>query len=329
MEKKKKWKFNWFGMYNIDGKGVSRDELEIIKQPNFINFFKLYGRKFWRLITVNLIFIFGNFPIFFFFMYKAGYFLPKSTSPVYQSFIPLYGASMFGDSPVMPALFGIFGKQVPITVQPLVPILIYFALIALLLFTFGPVNTGITYICRNMVKGEPIFMWSDFKYAIKRNFKQSLIIGILDLLALLLLSYDVVYFLDRLGPVQMYIMFYMSALMLLVFFIMRFYIYHIMITFDLSIFKILKNSLIFSILGIKRNLMGLLGFILLFAINYLILSFYQPIGILLPFIIVPASMLFIESYVAYPKIKEYMIDPYADENADENGDGTGDTDSVL
>ena len=36
-----------------------------------------------------------------------------------------------------------------------------------------------------------------------------------------------------------------------------------MVTFDLKIFKIIKNSLIFSLLGIKRNILAFLGIIIL------------------------------------------------------------------
>ena len=40
---------------------------------------------------------------------------------------------------------------------------------------------------------------------------------------------------------------------------MRFYIYNLLITFDIKIFKLIKNSLIFSALGIGRNLLALFG----------------------------------------------------------------------
>lgn len=315
-KEKKSKKFNWFGMYNLDGKGVDKNEPPVLDNPNIPIFFKLLWRKLNKLISINLLMVFGNFPIFFYFIYKAGYFGIESTAPYYQQFAPLYGANMFAETPVMSALYGIFGMQVPISANTGVT-LIFLALTALILFTFGPVNVGVTYLCRNMIKAEPIFLWSDFWYAIKRNLRQGLIMGIIDLAALFLLGYDVVYFWNNLSSTMMYIMFYMSLLMFVVYFMMRFYIYHILITFDLSIIKIIKNSLIFAMLGIKRNLMGLLGFIIVFAINYFFFGFYTPIGVILPFIIVPAVLMLIESYVAYPKIKQYMIDPYY---GDENGD---------
>lgn len=308
-EEKKKRKFNWFGLYSIDGKGVGKNDPEILEHPTFMNFFTLFGRQWNRLISVNLLFVLGNFPIFFYFIYRAGYFGMTSTAPYYQQFIPLYGASQFEGSPVTAALFGAFGIQVPTTVNTPTT-LIFLWLTGLLLFTFGPVNAGVTYILRGMLRGEPVFLWADFRYTIKKNFRQALPMGMLDLCGLLLLGYDVIYFWGNLTSVQMYIMFYMSLFMFVVYFLMRPYIYNIMITFDLTWRKILKNSLIFAILGIKRNLVGLLGSIIVIAINYLIFYTFIPVGLVLPFIITTATLMLIGTYAAYPKIKEFMIDPY-------------------
>ena len=77
------------------------------------------------------------------------------------------------------ALYGIFGVQAEVG-YPTTWTYIMYGLSALVLFTFGFVNVGTTYIIRNMIKGEPIFMWDDFWYAIKRNWKQGLIMGIID-----------------------------------------------------------------------------------------------------------------------------------------------------
>ncbi len=308
-KKEKKKKFNWFGMYNLEGKGVDKNQPDFMAEPTFLNFFKLFGRKWNTLITVNLMMVFGNFPIFFYFIYRAGYFGITTSAPYHQQFIPLYGAAMFERSPVVAALYGVFGIQVPTTVNtPLT--LLFLWLTALVFITFGPVNAGITYITRGMMRGEPIFLWSDFWSTIKKNWKQALPMGIIDLLGLFLLGNDVVFFWGNLTSFWMYMMFYVSVVMFLLFFMMRFYIYHIMITFDLPLFKIFKNAAIFTLLAIKRNLMGLLGCVVVIAINYLIFGTYIPVGIVLPFVITPAIMMLIETYVAFPKIKEYMIDPY-------------------
>ena len=102
---------------------------------------------------------------------------------------------------------------------------------------------------------------------------------------------------------------------------MRFYIYVQMVTFDLTVFKIIKNSLIFVLLGLKRNLMAMLGIILLFFIEIMLL--FGTGGLLLPFAVaIPLAIMFstcayMKVYAAYYKIKEIMIDPYYDEEEQE------------
>ena len=91
----------------------------------------------------------------------------------------------------------------------------------------------------------------------------------------------------------------------------------------MKIKKIVKNSLIFSLLGIKRNLMALLGIIILVVLNALFLFSFNgmllPLGVAFPFLILFAHGSFMATYASYYKIKEIMIDPYYEnlENAED------------
>ena len=93
----------------------------------------------------------------------------------------------------------------------------------------------------------------------------------------------------------------------------------LLVTFDLKNLKILKNALIFSILGIKRNIMALLGIALLIALHIGLTILLFPIGITLPMILpivyAFAATAFMAAYAAYPVIDKYMIAPYAEEEA--------------
>ena len=93
---------------------------------------------------------------------------------------------------------------------------------------------------------------------------------------------------------------------------MRFYIYNLLVTFNLKNFKILKNSLIFSMLGIKRNIMAILGILLLLAIHIFLILLILPYGLavvlILPFVYALAAIGFMATYAAYPVIEKYMID---------------------
>lgn len=293
--------------YTLEGKGVKK---EPEGPKNLKNFFKNFASKFTRLITVNMYYIFGNFPILFALLALSGNLNRNSYAPAYKMFAPVYGIMKHSQSPVTSALFGVFGTQSEIGF-PTVLTNISWALSALVIFTYGFVNVGTTYILRNMVKGEPIFMWEDFWYAIKRNIKQGLIMGILDVLFSVLVVYDVVFFYFNIGSSGvMNVMFYASLLLAAIWFWMRFYIYILMVTFDLSLFKILKNALIFSIIGFKRNFMATLGIAAMLFLTYTIMLIAFPIGIIIPFVLLIADCSYMACYAAFPKIKEIMIDPY-------------------
>jgi hypothetical protein len=82
-----------------------------------------------------------------------------------------------------------------------------------------------------------------------------------------------------------------------------------LITFDMKIGKLFKNSLIFVMLGIKRNLLAILWMIVMLVINVCVFVMFQPLGIILPILYVVSFPLFTTAYAAYPVIKKYMIDP--------------------
>lgn len=301
--------------YKLEGKGVKK---EPEGPKNLKNFFKNFASKFTGLVTVNMYYVFGNFPLLFAMLAFSGNLDRDSWAPAYKIFAPLYGVMKHGESPLTSALFGLFGTQTEIGF-PTTLTYIAWGLSALVLFTFGFVNVGTTYIVRNMVKGEPIFMWEDFWYAIKRNLKQGLIMGMLDLIVSVLVVYDIIFFYYNTGiSMVMNIMFYISLLIAIIWFWMRFYIYILMVTFDLSIFKILKNSLIFSLLGFKRNIMATIGIAAMTMLTFFIMQIALPIGIIIPFVLLFGDCAYMACYAAFPKIKEIMIDPYYKEEPAEN-----------
>lgn len=293
--------------FNAQGKGVKK---EPEGPKNLANFFKHFANKFTRLVTVNMFIVLGNFPVFFFLLGTSGIIGYDTYMPINEMFAPIHGIITHEQSPTAATLFGIFGLQAETTL-PNIWTYVILALSLLLIFTFGYVNTGTTYILRNMVKGEPIFMWDDFWYAIKRNKRQGFILGVLDLVFSVACAYCILYYNAAAGLTAiMNFMFWASIFIALLWAWMRFYMYILMITFDLSIFKILKNSLIFALLGFKRNFMATLGIIAMLIITYMLMMIYFPLGIIMPFILLFADCAFMSTYAAFPKIKEIMIDPY-------------------
>jgi len=125
-----------------------------------------------------------------------------------------------------------------------------------------------------------------------------------------MLVWDVIFFYANSGTGLNGVMFILSLCMSVVYFFMRYYMYNLLVTFDLSIFKILKNSLIFSFLGIWRNLLALIAIIFIAIVTLMLGSVYLPLGLGVAVICGFSLCAYVATYAAYPKIKEYMIDPY-------------------
>lgn len=315
--RKEKKKENIFDKWNRDREGVSKDEVAIADNPNFKNFFKLLGRKINQLLSVNLMILAGNFPIFFILLGISGYLSIHTVQPLYAVFAPLNGAMLFDRSASSAALWSVFSRPAEVIVFTTWDY-IAFGIGALVILTYGPVRVGVTYLLRNMFRGEPIFLMHDFFYAIKRNLRQAIIVGIIDLGLIALFVYDIVFFNLKYGTnMMMSTMFFMCLALSVVYILMRPYIYLMLVTFDISIFKMIKNAFLFTIIGIKRNIVVLLGTIALLALEFTLLAVYVPLGIIIPFVILPSILIMMGIYGAYPKIKEIMIDPYYSPSAEE------------
>ncbi len=312
----KKRGFNPFEfIYNRDGKGVGKDELSVLEKPGIANFFKLFWRRFNQIFGVNLLLVFGNFPVFFFLLGMA-YTTLDAMAPSRQIFSALEAVSRFDNSPIVSTFMGAFGGQDSVVV-PTTLTYVFFAITALVLITFGPVNAGTAYVLRNAVRGEPVFVWSDFWYAVKRNLKQSIIFGIIDVLMIVMFAYDIATYRYNIDTNIGMFMFVLCFGMSIYYFFVRMYIYPMMVTFDMSLMKLIKNGMLFAILGIKRNIMVILGVVAVIILHLVLFAFVLPVAVMLPVLMTFGFVWYMCIYGAYPKIKEIMIDPYYKEVANE------------
>ncbi len=307
VETPKKKKFGFFASYAKDGRGIKKEAP--ITEYNFKNFFKLYSRRFVKLIWVNALYIVGNFPFIFFLLALSGIFSTPGVAPASEMFPVLNGirTAAGGFSPSMSILAGIHGGMSTIYANTVMTNILY-GLSALIILTWGPVNAGCTYIIKNLVKGEPIFMWQDFIGTIKSGWKQSVPMGILDIITLGVSSYSL--FMYYVNYENYYIMFYSMVLVAMLYSFMRYYLYTIMVTFELGFFKIIKNAAIFSILAFGRNFVMFICIVMLVILTVWLGSLFLPLGVISIFMILFSNSAFFAMYAAYPKIKKYMIDPY-------------------
>ena len=323
--KKKKWKLL---DPMRDGKGVEKGG---DTRPTLQRFFKLFGRKFWRLISLNLIMLVQIIPLLIcLFLYIAGPKVPTQNSMLYPA--------LLGAQTALPTTAGmtLFNSAAGLLHQsPIYNSWAHWVMAFLILFqlvTYGWQKVGSTYILRNMVRGDGVFMGSDFFYAIRRNLKQGFLVGLMDCVIIGVLFFDFMFFYSQPSSPLNNFMYVMILALTIIYAVMRFYIYLMLVTFDMKIRKILKNALIFTVLGIRRNLMAFLGMGLLLAISILLIFLLVPLKIyvviLLPFLCLLGFSGFMYTYAAYPVIERYMIAPVT-QKAQTNQSENSETDSDI
>lgn len=306
------------GYSTKDGKGVKKKKITDKERYSLKGFFLAYKAQFWNLIVLNLIYALMLSPVVCGILSFMGVFGTRASAPSNIFYAPVYGAHLCLPTPATANLVGVFGSQgTVVSGNTATNVLNIIALCVFL--TFGPANAGMTYILRAYTRGDYAYLWHDFFSTIKKNFFGSIVLGFADLLVMVLLGYSTYLYYVSPGGANTALFLLMFA-MCVIYFIMRFYLYILLITFKLSPIKLIKNALILALLGIKRNSMAILGIIALMLIYVVIFIFSIPFGIIAPFLIIISNGSFISCFAAYPNVKKYMIDPYYAENPPEDKD---------
>lgn len=302
-----------------DGKGLSKNDN--MKKSGLKRFFITYKDSFGKLFYVNILFVVCNFPLIFLIMVLSGVTKAEAMIPTSDIFQNL--SAIFMNTPPNPASMSLYALEgINSVVMINTPLTYVFYGISLMtLFTFGVTNVGTAYILRNIARGEPVFLMSDFIYAIKRNWKQALPFGVIDGLVNVILIFNIFTTLTSGGTFVTSLMLWSNIILFVIFFFMRSYIYIQMVTFKLSVFKMIKNALIFSLLGIKRNLLSLLGcaILLLLEITFLfgLGGLLMPLAVGLPLLMMLSTMAYMKVFASYFKIEEVMIIPYKEAHPEE------------
>lgn len=311
--------FNFFTNKKRDESvDLALEDVRLVDEKfSFKSFFKLLFAKAGKIATLNLCIVLLLSPIILTLISYIGSFFSiriadLSSAPQSSFFPQTLGVAKYEGSAATSALTALFGVTTRINVDnTLTRILNYAGYISI--FTFVLVNIGSAYVLRNIVREQPIFLWSDFWHAIKKNWKQGIAIGVFDVVVIYLISVALPFYSANANSTPITIMFFVMILFTVIYYIMRIYLYLLLVTFDLSFFKSLKNSFILTMVGLKRDFMLLLGTFVVLYMSVYLLNTLTGVGMILPFIFTIALLMYIGVYCTYPIIKKYMIDPYYDD----------------
>ncbi len=197
----------------------------------------------------------------------------------------------------------------------LIELNLIFLLFCLPIVTIGPAIAAMTKVTRNYTQERPTFLWHEFVKAFKSNFKQSFIMGLIDIVFVVAVFFAIPIY-NAMAQQQsfFYIPFIITISMIFIFLMMHFYIYLMIVSTNLSLGKIVKNSFILVSLGLKSSLLTLLAVFFIVAMLFLFLPYSS---FLMPFI--PFSLIsIVVSFNCFPVIRKYVIQPYYEQRGEES-----------
>ena len=201
---------------------------------------------------------------------------------------------------------------------------LFFSLISIPVITNGLSAVGLTNVTRNIARDKHSFGISDFIDTVKKNWKQSLLAGIINTLITVVLIFSA-YFYSHSKGIMGTVGLGISLCLSLIFAMMNFFIWTMIITFKLSLKQIYRNSFKFVFINLKMNF--LCGIILLlsyaiYAVIPFLLGSYWLFALTIEMIIFvctfPAFKFLLIQFCTFPAIKKYMIDPYYEEHPDDD-----------
>ncbi len=204
-----------------------------------------------------------------------------------------------------------------------------YAVVAFPVFTQGLAQAGLTFVTRNYAREKHVFLPADFFDTIKKNWKQALITGILELVIGAFLIFDLIFAWDWINAGESFeifpfILFLTTFFLLVIFSYARFYLYLQIITFKLSMKQVWKNSLLLAVAGLKENLIISATLVAVYAVAVIsLLNFFRYVFaplLILYLLLFPAFRSFLIQFTIFPLIKRTIIDPYYQDHPGEDLD---------
>lgn len=225
----------FFNNYSKPGKGVNKRNPE---QPRIQVFFDVLPRKVWDLIKLNILYLLTAIPFFVVTMIVAGI----VSAPLVDSLVnQLDNVNLVGFDIVLRVVF---------------------AFLFIIFLGQGPVTAGYIYIIREHGREHPCWLISDFFERCKSNFKQGILLWIIDLAVLYLFTVAIRFY----GQSGLIILQYVMILVAALYATMHIYVYQMMVTFDLPLKSILSNSLLLAMAKAPASLLILLLNIVIYAV---------------------------------------------------------------
>lgn len=246
--------------------------------------------------------------------------LPRFFSILQRKFFDLVKLNLLFCVPtaVVALLVYLLNMAIPYPIVDFLPVIL-----------LSPFIGGLTFVTRNYAREEHAFIFSDFMDAIKGNWSAFLINGAIFYAVMAVLSVSIPYYLKAApSSIMTAIAAGVCLLIGILFLFGQYYVPVMIVTFDLKIGQIIKNSLIFAVVGLWRNLLITVLLAVLGLLFYF--SAIMPLTIIIAACFVIFLLFsycsFLINFAVYPLIDKMMIQPYKKKQEKESGEEKGSED---
>lgn len=188
------------------------------------------------------------------------------------------------------------------------------------IITIGPATAGVTKVIRNISLERPAYVWGDFWDSFKKNFKQSFFLGLADILIISgIITGCWLYpkIASETGSNMWYILLSITISAGFIFIAMNFYAYIMIVSTDIPMGSIIRNSFFLTFIALKENLLTFLIFAAV-CVAWVVLAIYYQIFLMLS-LFLPATILgFIICFRCYPIVQKYVINPFYEQKGEIN-----------
>ena len=177
----------------------------------------------------------------------------------------------------------------------------------------GPSVCGFMKVLRNISCRRPVFIWSDFWRAFGSNFRQGAVIGVIDMLFIVAMSFAFpMYFNLAQQSTAFNIPFIICLVTSFLFLMMHFYIYLLIVSTTLNLWQILKNSLYLTAIEIKSSIVNLITTVIV-ILAVIVLFPWSSFAI----VILPSFLGLLYAFNCFPAIRKHVIQPYYEERGEQ------------
>ena len=248
--------------YNMkEGPGVSKDER---KKKGVFLYIDIVFRKFLKLIQANMMYLILSIPYLII---------------AFALFAPMV-MNAFGMNLAMEGMGDYSADEMTSVAE-----VFFRTAIALFLFNYfgsGPAAAAYAYATRCYTRGEHTWLISDAKDKIKENFKQSILLLILDLIVIILAMNAAGFYSALMSTATggmataFQLARYVTLMATFIYMVMHIYIYQIMVTYECKFIDLLKNSAIMALAKLPMTIVLTVITAFVFFLSVRFIAIYNP-----------------------------------------------------